>query len=1017
MQAAQPLTGGTASYGKSGEIQCIEHTVPITGINMSSVDDAQGNNEHMQDNGGTSYDEVDEDELSPWDYALHHGLVANSFDSNPFCSEYLPSLPESLHIDLEDPPSTLSIGTLVCTWALNGHTTHERWDVDKESVEFLTSVLALSNKYSEGLDCIHTMKRFGELKVEEATLASDAELDLLKLKRRNVVTITTEDMQPFQLNDERDESLCWPSNLLRLPAETDRDISNEKLEVDLETMEYMKAVAAPHTLSDDEIMLTAIEDGKVRIWADISARHANRTEVYQPRRMTPPLLPLSPPLSLSGVPASAAHLELTSTPEDLATLEAADIEQRIMALDDVPLQEYAPSLDARDSNVDPTNIYSPLRTPVASSSSPSQRKRLRHLKAEVPLIPQDSEESPAKKAKAVSFTQVMHTMIPQPESDSSILDPQAANQDIDAFIVDYATPLAEPAIHQNQNEQLMEIDTTLRMAVPSIEEVELRIPWTATVYCNYESSKTDPGNTFLSQTKDDLLEGERSWSGVSKVERLLPWSPFPARLGKVELNETFNNGSSARYMAEMIFEGHIDIESLVVKPDGLKFLDNENDDDELEPMGIDDDNEEVRPVPSSIVPPSSQPLGQPEPPGVTASAPAESIPGRVDMQTLLQRRKQELITAKKPKQSETRHQTAAEGSPGPKTKGAISTEATKAGDFLDRGGLSAFMNLHGVSAQSAIYLTPRQQAAQPAVTVEPVTEELGGSKGSTRPLPAPELATMPKSTTIVVSSHMLLSRQIIRQVQCALPMLELIERDPMPQTSEKSQKQNNGQEADFSLSSSTGVIITTLQKVKQKPLPGQNSFFGVRERIASVALRYERLIVLVSGGRQPSIDDLSIAMPLDERDTGALSDLKGRAATVDSGVQVHYIEGGETALAKWIAACISRYTTSDDDTNLLQDETMWERFLRKAGMNPFAAQVLLAQLKLPDSQHDSESSSTLNVSIITSHGLAAFLQMTFDQRLERFGPVLGGDKLLRRASDVVDGGWMSAASHKVLNAF
>jgi hypothetical protein len=38
-------------------------------------------------------------------------------------------------------------------------------------------------------------------------------------------------------------------------------------------------------------------------------------------------------------------------------------------------------------------------------------------------------------------------------------------------------------------------------------------------------------------------------------------------------------------------------------------------------------------------------------------------------------------------------------------------------------------------------------------------------------------------------------------------------------------------------------------------------------------------------------------------------------------------------------------------------------------------------------------------------GLAAFVSMTVDERVERFASTLGGERVLRRVSEAIDGGW------------
>ena len=188
----------------------------------------------------------DEYKLPPIDDVRCHGLTTNHYDEDPLHFTYIPPPPRSIHADLQDPHGVLNIGTIVSLNALNGHNMHEKWDIDKQSAEFLASVIPLggSNQLEEAWKISEPM-RTRELKIEEAILSTDPELDLLKLKKRNVVTLSTHGLEQFPLDDQKDESLRWPDSRLSLPGETEWTIANEKFEVGRDTMAYIKEIADP----------------------------------------------------------------------------------------------------------------------------------------------------------------------------------------------------------------------------------------------------------------------------------------------------------------------------------------------------------------------------------------------------------------------------------------------------------------------------------------------------------------------------------------------------------------------------------------------------------------------------------------------------------------------------------------------------------------------------------------------------------------------------------------------------
>lgn len=135
-------------------------------------------------------------------------------------------------------------------------------------------------------------------------------------------------------------------------------------------------------------------------------------------------------------------------------------------------------------------------------------------------------------------------------------------------------------------------------------------------------------------------------------------------------------------------------------------------------------------------------------------------------------------------------------------------------------------------------------------------------------------------------------------------------------------------EADILLSPATGLILTTIQKIKQKALPGKKiQLSGVRERLMKLSLRYERLIVLISEGAAEG----GRGRVIDERECEALGDLSGFAVGVDSDVIVNFVPGGEEELVRWVIGCIVKYgltTVRGEEVALLQDETLVDLPLR-----------------------------------------------------------------------------------------
>lgn len=161
----------------------------------------------------------------------------------------------------------------------------------------------------------------------------------------------------------------------------------------------------------------------------------------------------------------------------------------------------------------------------------------------------------------------------------------------------------------------------------------------------------------------------------------------------------------------------------------------------------------------------------------------------------------------------------------------------------------------------------------------------------------------------------------------------------------------------------------------------------LRERVQKVSQKYETLLVLVSESH-PSGEFSGASAP---SDITAYADFVSFTVALDGDISVQLVPGAEQTMASWVSAFVSQnsYKSHDMKRLLSPEETLWEIFLRRAGMNVFAAKIL---------------SKTLFEKAGAS-GLAAFLMMPVEERVARFAPLLGGEKVLRLTAKALDRRW------------
>jgi hypothetical protein len=153
-------------------------------------------------------------------------------------------------------------------------------------------------------------------------------------------------------------------------------------------------------------------------------------------------------------------------------------------------------------------------------------------------------------------------------------------------------------------------------------------------------------------------------------------------------------------------------------------------------------------------------------------------------------------------------------------------------------------------------------------------------------------------------------------------------------------------------------------------------------------VRYENIVVLVSEGRSDET-----TMGLDASDCLGLAEFVGYCQGLNASIVVQFVGGGVDTLSKWIGSVIVQHHSAE--SNLLQEQTHWELFLRRAGMNAFAAQAIISSVKAPDGV-DTRSPTKAG-----HFGLTAFVEMGREQRVARFGHICGR-RILENASAVID---------------
>ncbi|KAF2473975.1 uncharacterized protein BDR25DRAFT_282135 [Lindgomyces ingoldianus] len=960
--------------------------------------------------------DLSDPEPSVLEYARFHGLCTYFSQEQPCPSGlHIPSN-DHLNSDLQQSDSEKASLTSLANQA--NSLTKERLTVSRDVAFLLKFVHSLQESLNEAELYPDPIKRISPLKQEVPIPLSDPELDLQNFGSMDLPDLGNLKIPFERASTKKDEGLEWPANYYDYPIKYLKQVKFEKLTLSKQDLIFLHTtVQDTYTCRDSE----KIEAESIKY---------TRNPALQP--LTPPLLPISPQIT-PYVPSSPAnHLELLSESSNSGAAELEALDEHIVREDalvppsgsgrsegsDQMLLEFIQELDS-DS----------LQGAPEPEPSPILKRKIQDLKVEGPLTPPIFHDSQAKKIKSVSFPEMLHEYIPDLsnfESGDDILNSQESFSDFYKEIV----PVVEEVNKNIENEKLSEVDTTRRVDVPDLDFSLPTLPWEK--YGHKKRGKHPVGETeldaqtkFILQVKRNDLRLVSSWHGLAKLERDLHWSPFPTQLGVITINEKLqDDGILGELLAELSTSDIATSSTDIWKRDQLRFFDDEEDrEDELEVVEL----QEGEGVESFIRKKRleiedddiNNPPGGRETKGTTLGTLIRNVPHKEFED---QCHRDDFSAVQRGLLPPPGHQQAPMELDGGLMFGGMFSASVALHKFMKLHGRTARTGVGDESIAVEINIPVQRSGDRPTslsheglqgVVLTTASREVQDSCSPPRPtaLMLPPTPTNLQPCSFIISSTLLQQRTLTRQVEKIYKDAELMERD-------FSLLHSPSQEADLLLSPSTGLILTSLQQIKQRALPGQPDRSPIKERISKLQLRYERLIVLVSEGVSQEVEEAGSRRLADARDPEALKELEVFSSKMEADVMTKYIEGGELALSRAIVGEMAGWGLphgSEDigDVKLLQEETLWELFLRRAGFNPFAAQVILASLKTPYDLQLRTSSPPAFASPSKSlriFGLPAFILMSAEERVEHFQVLLGGGRILNRVSTVLDQSWPSAVN-------
>ena len=187
----------------------------------------------------SSDDEDDEPSLdTPLEYARFHGLCRDYETDRPLSSALIPLAQEDFSCTTDEPEGALFHEALMSEVQAS---LNERLDVDKEAAGFLMSILkSCKQDESDQIRVDLAVSSPKRLKLELPVLAGDHDVDMINLRRRHEVKLTSKGIEPFKLDTEKGQSLVFSSAEIKDKQRLDAELQNEKVDVSKETVELFR---------------------------------------------------------------------------------------------------------------------------------------------------------------------------------------------------------------------------------------------------------------------------------------------------------------------------------------------------------------------------------------------------------------------------------------------------------------------------------------------------------------------------------------------------------------------------------------------------------------------------------------------------------------------------------------------------------------------------------------------------------------------------------------------------------
>ncbi|KAK0744917.1 hypothetical protein B0T21DRAFT_407983 [Apiosordaria backusii] len=926
------------------------------------------------------------------EYALHHGLTFPGIDPWSDILGETGTIAATV-VDVQ-PGHLVENGTLEECRFRPIIPTPEQWQVPAESMQLLQQAFKrhtaseIANLMEEL--CLEETPRLKSVRLESPVLRGDHNSDCRRLTRRVAAfrkdTLPDHGLPLDEADVSKGEGLEFAQDTVALDKELVEKAETQPLEVTKETVAYLMQILKTEWTEKDQSDLLA----STNCYHGMPYHGATEP-------LTPPLSPMLEPSDDLFVPdEQTCQIPQPSSPVSDLSEELHATESRLLQQDEAFWGDVSRA-DISPERYDDIDVPEMIRDGLfRTTDMPLMHQPLpEDSYLDVPMFAVPEHFQPGD----VLWIEDLEEARTLTETRGTVPEIYEEEQHLSRFFDGRSTML----MRYTEQERLEPRDAVARVTVP-IMDFSLPAPaWEQQL----QSARAQFG--FIRGTTDVDWQGFK-WGHNRSAEQRMVWTPLAHMKTKTLTSEAIEVDQQHldHFMGHSVDDKVMTSADLVHKKPGLLILQLDDDDDEeLLPLSAIDDSPLItsratRRDESSNHSLSEKPVTHQIQPVADADM-EPPIPGPVSNLTGRKRLRAQAIQLREvprpsPHTVPTRRMLGlAEGDklpPVPSTDlfGGLVKEYPDFRTLLDS---FVAVNFRAV--------TDRSMSSHPNYRV---TRLLGAAQSSE---PTPALPEIPAVAPDIVPPNQRLRIVVpytavgpmIEYLGKLVPDIEIVRRNyklHRPAGWFPGLHSPNFDDADIAISPATGILLLTMVKLRQKPMPGQpEKTVNFRNVVQNAAVRYERLIVIVSEGNKFG----ETMTPLSQSDAKALAEFQEFVGGLDTEVRVLYVGGGTETLAKWVAKVVCDHASEQDDVGGLvtPPETYHEAFLFRAGMNVFAAQVVLKKLPVPPAD------LAVGGKQGQLYGLPKFVMMSLEERLAIFEGLLGGRKVLERVSRVLDEPW------------